>query len=153
MLIAGPEPLRARHRGLSNTRLSATLAATRPTCTPVSATEATAYALRVLARRYLLLSEQITDLTGHLHRLLEDHAPALMAVFGAGTGPRTPGSARSSAMSARQSPPSARVIARSVRTFAGSWTANGLRHGANAADSSRPSPVAAIVSVRTTPPA
>jgi len=84
MLIAGPEPLRARHRGLSNTRLTATLAATRPTCTPVSATEATAYALRVLARRYLLLSEQITDLTGHLHRLLADHAPALMAVFGAG---------------------------------------------------------------------
>ena len=69
------------------------------------------------------------------------------------TRPKTPGSARSSAMSARQSPPSARVIARSVRTFAGSWTANGLRHGANAADSSRPSPVAAIVSVRTTPPA
>lgn len=76
MLIAGPEPLRARYRGLSNTGLTAALAATRPTTTPVTATEATAYALRVLARRYLLLSEQITDLTGH--------APALMAVFGAG---------------------------------------------------------------------
>lgn len=84
MLIAGPESLRARYRGLSNTRLTATLAATRPTRAPVSATEATAYALRVLARRYLLLSEQIADLTGHLHRLLDDHAPALMAVFGAG---------------------------------------------------------------------
>jgi hypothetical protein len=69
------------------------------------------------------------------------------------TRPNTPASARSTATSAKQSPPSARVIARSVRTFAGSWTANGLRHGANAADSSRPSPVAAIVSVKTTPPA
>ncbi|NMM16447.1 MAG: IS110 family transposase [Cellulomonas sp.] len=87
MLIAGPESLRARYRGLSNTRLTATLGATRPTSTPVTATEATAYALRVLARRYLLLSEQIADLTGHLHRLLDDHAPALMAVFG--TGPDT----------------------------------------------------------------
>jgi len=32
----------------------------------------------------LLLSEQITDLTGHLRWLLDDHAPALMSVFGAG---------------------------------------------------------------------
>ncbi|MHA3947186.1 IS110 family RNA-guided transposase [Cellulomonas bogoriensis] len=87
MLIAGPEPLRARYRGLSNTRLTATLAATRPTSAPVTATEATAYALRVLARRYLLLSEQITDMTSHLRRLLDDHAPALMAVYG--TGPDT----------------------------------------------------------------
>ena len=83
MLIAGPEVLRARYRGLSNPRLTAMLAATRPTCTPVTATEATAYALRVLARRYLLLSEQVADLTSHLQRLLDDHAPALMAVFGA----------------------------------------------------------------------
>jgi len=49
--------------------------------------------------------------------------------------------------------PSARVIARSVRTFAGSWTANGLRHGANAADSSRPRPVVVMVWVSSTPPA
>ncbi len=72
------------HRDLSNTRLTTTLALTRPSSTPVSAIEATAYALRVLARRYLLLSEQITDLTGHLRWLLDDHAPALMSVFGAG---------------------------------------------------------------------
>ncbi len=31
-----------------------------------------------------LLSEQIKDLTGHLTRLLNDHAPALMGVYGAG---------------------------------------------------------------------
>jgi len=84
MLIAGPDTLRARYRDLSNTRLTTTLALTRPSSTPVTAIEATAYALRVLARRYLLLSEQITDLTGHLRRLLDGHAPALMSVFGAG---------------------------------------------------------------------
>lgn len=44
------------------------------------------------------------------------------------TRPKTPGSARSNARSAKQSPPSADVIARSVITFAGSWTAVGLRH-------------------------
>ena len=41
MLIAGPEVLGARYRGLSNPRLTAMLAATRPTCTPVTAAEAT----------------------------------------------------------------------------------------------------------------
>ena len=38
-------------------------------------------------------------------------------------------------------------------TLAGSWIARGLRHGASAFDSSRPSPVSVIVSVRSTPPA
>lgn len=37
-------------------------------------------------------------------------------------------------------------------TFAGSWIECGLRHGDNAVDSSRPSPVAVIVSVSSTPP-
>ncbi|MFS8328953.1 transposase, partial [Vreelandella titanicae] len=39
---------------------------------------------RLLARRWLDLTEQIKDLTRHLERLLEDHAPALMGVFGCG---------------------------------------------------------------------
>lgn len=50
------------------------------------------------------------------------------------TSPYTPGSARSNAMSARQSPPNPRATARSSSTLAGSWVANGLRHGANACD-------------------
>jgi hypothetical protein len=37
-------------------------------------------------------------------------------------------------MSARQSPPNPRATARSSSTLAGSWVANGLRHGANACD-------------------
>lgn len=84
MLIAAPEPLRARYRDLSNTKLIAVLATSRPTKKPVTAAEATAYSLRLLARRWLDLTEQIKDLTRHLERLLEDHAPALMGVFGCG---------------------------------------------------------------------
>ena len=84
MLVSAPEQLRARYRGLSNTKLIATLAATRPTATPVTVDEATAYSLRLLARRWQALTEQIEDLAGHMKRLLEDHAPALMEVFGLG---------------------------------------------------------------------
>jgi transposase len=83
-LIAGPEPLRARYRGLSSKRLVAALATSRPTKTPTTAAESTAYALHVLARRHQLLSQQITDLTNHLTRLLKDHTATLMGVFGAG---------------------------------------------------------------------
>ncbi|WP_206663664.1 IS110 family transposase [Prescottella subtropica] len=84
MIIAGPTELRTRYQGLSNSNLTAALAATRPPHTPVTAEEATRYALRVLARRWQLLTEQIQDLTAHLDRLLGEHAPDLMAVFGAG---------------------------------------------------------------------
>lgn len=84
MLVTAPEQLRARYRGLSNSKLVAALAATRPTATPVTADEATAYSLRLLARRWQALTEQIEDLARHLQRLLDDHAPALMDVFGVG---------------------------------------------------------------------
>jgi len=84
MLVTAPEQLRARYRGMSNTKLIAALAASRPTATPVTAAEAAAYSLRLLARRWLALTEQIEDLAGHMQRLLDDHAPALMGVFGCG---------------------------------------------------------------------
>ena len=50
------------------------------------------------------------------------------------TGPNTAGSARASATSAKQSPPTATARATSSRTLPGSCTARGLRHGASAAD-------------------
>ncbi|WP_144837155.1 IS110 family RNA-guided transposase [Kocuria rosea] len=84
LLVAGPERVRAKYRGLSNLKLIAALAASRPPAAPVTAQEATAYALRTLARRHQLLTDQIQDLTTHLRRLLEAHAPALMDVYGAG---------------------------------------------------------------------
>ena len=49
------------------------------------------------------------------------------------TGPHSSGWARSTATSARQSPPSASVMARSVRIFPGSCTARGARHRASPA--------------------
>lgn len=84
MLVTAPEHLRARYRGLSNTKLIAALVASRPATTPVTAAEATAYSLRVLARRWVALTEQIDDLAVHMQRLLEEHAPELMGVFGCG---------------------------------------------------------------------
>ncbi len=84
MLIAGPADLRERHHGLSNVKLVAVLAASRPTATPVTAAETTGYSLRLLARRWRHLTEQILDLTKHLQRLLAEHTPELMGVFGLG---------------------------------------------------------------------
>jgi len=48
------------------------------------------------------------------------------------TGPNTSGAARSCARSARQSPPTARLTARSSRILPGSWRAIGRRHGSSA---------------------
>src|SRR5665811_28484 len=58
------------------------------------------------------------------------------------TGPKTAGSARTTARSEQVSPPRASVNARSTRTLAGSWVAPAGRHGANAADSPAPKPAA-----------
>ena len=57
------------------------------------------------------------------------------------TGPNTSRSPRRCAMSARQSPPIATDTARSNTILPGSWVARGLRHGANACDSSSSRPV------------
>ena len=84
MLIAGPDQLRARYQGLSTSKLIRALTTSRPTATPVTPAEATAYSLRLLARRWQALTEQIEDLGAHMQRLLDDHTPALMAVFGVG---------------------------------------------------------------------
>ena len=69
------------------------------------------------------------------------------------TCPNTSGFVRSTAMSARQSPPTAVATARSSSTLPGSCTASGRRHRANAADSARSSRSVRIVSIRTTAPA
>lgn len=53
MLIAASEQLRARYRDLSNTKLIAVPATSRPPKKPVTAAEATAYSLRLLARCWL----------------------------------------------------------------------------------------------------
>ena len=57
------------------------------------------------------------------------------------TGPDRPGCERSTAISARQSPPRATATARSAMTFPGSWTARGACHRCSPADSCRSRPV------------
>lgn len=84
MLIAAPESVRATYRQMSTTTLVTALTATRPPAEPGTALEATRYALRLLARRYQHLSEQIHDLSTQLTRLLREHVPALMEVYCAG---------------------------------------------------------------------
>jgi hypothetical protein len=69
------------------------------------------------------------------------------------TDPNRAGSARSNAMSARQSPPTASASAKSSSTFAGSCTASRSRHGSNPLDSARSSPTLAMVSVSSLVPA
>ncbi len=69
------------------------------------------------------------------------------------TDPNTPASTRSTATSARQSPPSANDTARSRSTLPGSCTAPGRRHRASPVLNPTSRPAARIVSVSSTPPA
>lgn len=84
MLVASPDSLREKYRGLTTAKLINALAATRPPAEPVTAAESTVVSLRLLARRYKFLGEQANDLTRQITRLLKEHAPALMDVYGAG---------------------------------------------------------------------
>ncbi len=61
------------------------------------------------------------------------------------TDPNTPGSSRSRATSARQSPPNATATARSSTILPESWVAKGLRHGDSAAESPAVKPVFSAV--------
>src|SRR5262249_3447800 len=67
--------------------------------------------------------------------------------------PPTGGGAPRPATSARQSPPSASIIPRSVTIFPGSCTARGARHRASPSVRPRPTPVTRAVSASTTVPA
>jgi hypothetical protein len=69
------------------------------------------------------------------------------------TGPASSGCPRSTAMSARQSPPRATAAARSATTLPGSCTARGARHRARPSDRPRPRSVTRIVSHSRTAPA
>ena len=69
------------------------------------------------------------------------------------TGPASSGCARSTAISARQSPPSASVTTRSAMIFPGSCTARGARHLASPPDRPSPRPVTRAASASSTAPA
>ena len=69
------------------------------------------------------------------------------------TGPASSGWARSTATSARQSPPSASVMTRSAMIFPGSCTARGARHRASPPDRPWPRPVTRAASASSNTPA
>jgi transposase len=85
LVLTSPDELRDRLRGLSIQRLVAIAAAFRPGEQPETATAATKYALRELARRYQQLTEQIARLDAQLDRLVDEIAPELVAKHGVGT--------------------------------------------------------------------
>jgi transposase len=83
LVVTSPESIRSRLRSLPTIRMMEVAATLRPG--PITSTEAaTKLALRHLARRHLALTAEIEDLDAHLGALLEQAAPALMALHGVG---------------------------------------------------------------------
>jgi transposase len=85
LLVTAPEDLRHRLRKLSTKNLVDTCARLRPGAGPNDVHTATKFALRSVARRYQLLSEEIAELDEQLDRLVADAAPELIALAGIGT--------------------------------------------------------------------
>ncbi len=84
MLITAPESLRTELRGLSTTKLVRRAAGFRPGDLPDDVASATKFALRSIARRHAVLSEEIHELDCQLKRLVTETAPSLVAVHGVG---------------------------------------------------------------------
>ncbi len=85
LLVTAPESLRHRLRELTTRDLVDTCGRFRPGSDLDEVHTATKFALRSVARRYQLLSEEIAELDEQLDRLVADAAPALTALPGIGT--------------------------------------------------------------------
>jgi transposase len=83
--VTAPDGLRHRLRGLSTKELVAVAARFRLKDDPDDVLEATRFALRSVARRYEVLSEEITQLDVQLDRLVAETAPKLVSLPGIGT--------------------------------------------------------------------
>ena len=85
LIISAPEELRDQLRNMTRMQLVRTLAGWRPDLSgyrdPVTATK---IALKSLARRYLELHDEIADLEVHMHALVDELAPDLLARTGVG---------------------------------------------------------------------
>ena len=84
LLVTAADDLRARLRDLSQRKLLATCAAFRISADDDSLAAVTRFALRELARRVLLLTEQLEQVKLRLKRITEQVAPALTALTGVG---------------------------------------------------------------------
>jgi transposase len=83
--VTAPEGLRHRLGGLSTKALVAAAARFRPGARPENPEEATKFAMRLVARRYQALSEEIGQLGVQLDRLVSDAAPGLTSLVAIGT--------------------------------------------------------------------
>jgi transposase len=85
LLLTAPEKLRAELCELYTSKLVKRAACFRFARCPNDVAAATKFALRSVARRYLRLSEEISELDEQLDRLVAEVAPELIAVEGVGT--------------------------------------------------------------------
>jgi transposase len=85
LVVTAPDGLRHRLRGLSTKELVAVAARFRLKDAPNDVLGATRFALRSVARRYEVLSEEITQLEVQLDRLVGETAPELVSLPGIGT--------------------------------------------------------------------
>ncbi len=85
MLVTAPEALRRRLRGLPTKELVAVAARFRPGGDLDDVEAATRFALRSVARRHEVLSEEIAELDARLERLVAEASPGLVRLPGIGT--------------------------------------------------------------------
>jgi transposase len=83
--LTAPDELLNRLRGLSTKELVAVAARFRLGDDPRDVPAATKFALRSVARRYEVLSEEVAELDAHLDRLVAQVAPELVSLPGIGT--------------------------------------------------------------------
>ncbi|MEU2801649.1 transposase, partial [Streptomyces sp. NPDC007117] len=83
--VTAPEPLRASLTGINRTTLVNRCLRLRPGADLTCPTEAARYALRQLARRIRMLTEEIDEVTERLTMLTTSAGPELVALFGVGT--------------------------------------------------------------------
>jgi transposase len=85
ILVAAPDTLRARYRGLTSAALMAALEKSRPAGTMSEPSNATAVVLKRLAVRYRQLHQELALIDAELDALITIHAPMLRDLHGVGT--------------------------------------------------------------------
>ena len=84
-LVAAPESLRAKYRGLSAAAMIAALEKTRPARNISEPANATAIVLKRLAARYRHLHQELALIDAELDAIITIHAPMIRDLHGVGT--------------------------------------------------------------------
>ncbi|MDF9753037.1 IS110 family transposase [Arthrobacter sp. ES3-54] len=85
ILVAAPDTLRARYRGLTSAALMAALEKTRPAGTMSEPSNATATVLKRLALRYRALHQELALIDAELDAIITIQAPMIRDLHGVGT--------------------------------------------------------------------